>query len=152
MNSIDKILEENGVYEIGEFNLEELLPNLSDLFTEDTLSNNTNLGGKLTNVKIIIYSLEGVNVPHFHIHSDNKKMMPDGDCCIMICEPKYFIHGNHRGKLNNKQAKNLNDLLSKPYRNKNMSIWEYMYDFWKRSFGVNLKPCQQPDYSKLNLS
>lgn len=150
MNFTDNILENNGVYEIGEFNLEEFLPNMSDIFVEDTVVAGANLGGKLTKVKISVYANEG-NIPHFHIHSDNKKMMPDGDCCIMICEAKYFEHGNHKGKLNNNQAKNLNMILSSPSkRDKSISIWKAIWNIWHNYVDSNIRKCDQPNYSLLN--
>lgn len=128
---------------------------MSNILTEDVVVNKTDLGGKLTKVRISVYGAEGEHVPHFHIHPADskfdKKMMPNGDCCIKICEAEYFEHGNHLGKLNNNQAKNLNDLLKQKYKHDpRISNWQAIFNYWKINLDSNLQPCLQPDYSRLN--
>lgn len=113
-----------------------------------------NFSGKAGNCKIFIRTEEGENVPHFHIESMNiKNNKPAFKSAIKIFEANYFLHGQYKSTLNNKQKEVLNNFLNEPFKNSNYNKWQIIRNEWFRannedmSYGESRIP--QPNYNML---
>lgn len=115
--------------------------------TEEVIKGNIDFGGRVKKQDINIYPNEGKYVPHVHIEAGGS--VNNFSCCVMLDKAEYFVHGKHKDKLTNKQAKILNEVMKSPYDDK-FSIWEICVLFWERNSMNKVKVSQQPDYSKLN--
>lgn len=106
--------------------------------------------GVILNVKlkIEVFDDEGDFIPHLHITSDDNKI----DCCACIAHPRFFLHGTHTKKLNNKkQAEILNQWLSEHCHRFNFedkTNWEFIAASWS-PISLFDKEMKQPDYSLL---
>ena len=86
---------------------------------------------KLGECSIIVYGDEGDRLPHFHLVNFNKNPKQSIDCCICINEPRYFIHGNHRGTLTDAQALALEKVMtSKSKIFPERSVWGVTRGLW----------------------
>ena len=100
---------------------------------------------------ISVYSTDPGNIPHFHVYSKDNKI----DSCIEICDNRYFIHGIHKGILNSKYSKLLQEfLLQKPLSPKGKNFqnnWYYIVKLWNSSNrGVKVPSNQKmPDYTTI---
>ncbi len=100
---------------------------------------------KLGKIKIYVYSAEG---KHPHMHLVNESI--DFEACLMLYEPKYFIHGNKIGTFNSKQLKVINNFLSQHYANSPLTIWQsacMVWDFSNNDHKFDYYK-KQPDYTK----
>ena len=100
---------------------------------------------------ISVYPSDPGNIPHFHVYSKDNKI----DTCIEICDSRYFRHGVHRGILNSKHSKLLQEfLLQKPLSPKGKNFqnnWYYIVKLWNSSNrGVKVPSNQKmPDYTTI---
>jgi hypothetical protein len=91
------------------------------------------VGGGFNNIKLAIFGNES-NYPHFHFYrvndTDGIPKNGYGGGCIMIREPKYFIHGNHKEKLKRKEPEALIEFLNSHHPKLKISIWSYIIILW----------------------
>ena len=109
---------------------------------------------------IEVYSKEGDYIPHFHFYTKDKKI----DGCMQIFNPDYFIHGNHKSMLTNRQLKQLINFLNDE-RYESVNNWRLIVFAWigenydeQTKIAKKLKiknykdpsnTINMPDYSKL---
>ncbi len=105
--------------------------------------------GYVGKFKIIVWSNEGGNIPHFHI-VDTSTLGRSFHTCVKIEVPEYFHHEGKTGTLNSSQRKALVDFLKKPF-DEDTSNWEYLIMTWNiNGSGKRLsKKMPIPDYTKL---
>lgn len=106
-------------------------------------------GGSIGECKVEIYGNEG-SIPHFHISNNTKTL----DCCVCIFSSNFFAHGNHNGRLNNGQCKELDKWLRLDNK-KGGTNWEAIRDYWIDHNTITdastmSKNTHQPDYTKMN--
>jgi len=113
---------------------------------EFKLSKKKGVGGY---IDIYVFGGEGSN-PHFHLIGEKLNI------CICIYQNRYFLHGSHQDRLNQKQKNELDAFLRKP--NKKMAgrftNWEAICVLWNTGndtypFNPNNK---QHDYTTMTES
>jgi hypothetical protein len=102
---------------------------------------------KLSNLKIYVYGGEG-KFPHMHIFNRSINF----ETCLMLYEPKYFIHGTKSDRFNKKQLVAIDNFLKTPYSDSPLSKWQVACMMWDASNNPS-KPLFsmkniQPDYTK----
>ena len=107
-----------------------------------------NFGKKLGTCVIMIYpndNYDDTGHPHVHVVPTNGK----SDVCVRLDVPEYFVHGHHKGKFNNSQAK-IFDTVMRQKSDNGKTIWERAVKIYNdvRSPKITLK--KQPDYTRLN--
>lgn len=154
MKSFEEILKEplpsklklESIYiELSGINLEDGL----FIFNEAKADSGVNLGKRLSSVVIEIRNLEGENKPHFHIISKNTKKGKRFETCIRLDTNAYFRHKDTHGILNKNNLKNLVEYLESPYKNTNLTIYQFLCNSWNNHPGYPRKvnPNQPiPDY------
>lgn len=86
-----------------------------------------NLIGSYSNTSIFVYSIEGENIPHFHIKIKGERT----DVCIKILTNDYFIHGKHKGVLNKSSLKKLVNFFNEKHNNEETN-WQYLISVWNK--------------------
>jgi hypothetical protein len=138
----------------------EKIKNFNKFINKETLNENTfeiddkmlmemATIGYIGKFKIIVWSNEGGNIPHFHI-VDISTLGQSFHTCVKIESPEYFHHEEKTDTLNSKQRKSLVDFLNKPF-DEDTSNWEYLIMTWNiNCSGKRLsKKMSIPDYTKL---
>ena len=97
----------------------------------------------LGKIKIYVYGAESKH-PHMHLFNDS-----GFESCLMLYEPKYFVHGSKNGTFNSKQLKVINNFLRSKCTDLPISNWQLACVMWDRSnndhkFKYTNK---QPDYT-----
>ena len=109
--------------------------------------------GDSKGVEVYVHTDDPGKIPHFHLR---KKGSGRGgyefDICVKFEKAEYFTHGKHKGKIDKKMAKALNDMLkSKDKYEKDMTYWKLAIIEWNRNNSdaeLSLE-LEQPDYTKL---
>lgn len=122
-----------------------------DVFEESTVYNKLPVK-KHGKCKIAIFENEGL-LPHFHIFNKDNTF----SCCIRLDKPEYFVHGEHKGTLNNNDIKKLIKVLNQSMPRYDLTRFEFMCMTWdstnKKKIGNLLNRnghYVMPDYTKLN--
>ena len=146
----NKVLELYEDFDL-EFILESEITNKRNIF---------NIKGQSVPCNIFVFDNEGDYIPHFHFRFEKHGKIIEG--CIKIMNAEYFIHSNHTGKLNNKEAQALNYWLGSPSDDKNYNTnWLKIVGKWNEirdnkyklpdpKDPKNLSLLKQPDYTMLN--
>lgn len=132
-------------YVIGTINFDE---NLNEVTIGDSKSSLRFKNSFKGQCSIEIYDNEGINMPHFHIVSSDKKF----NCCICIFDNRFFNHGTHQSILHRKDWKILDEWMRKPNKDdKTVTNWIKMVDDWKQLYDpkgkLNFDYDNQPDYT-----
>ena len=89
--------------------------------------------GFYDDLEVCVFSREGGNIPHVHVH-DTNTIGKQFDCCVKLEYPEYFDHGCHTDKLNSKQRHRLNDFMNADPKDVNFSTnYEIAVFMWNRS-------------------
>lgn len=134
-------------YVIGTINFDE---NLNEVTIGDSKSSLRFKNSFKGPCSVEIYDGEGINIPHFHIVSSDKKF----NCCICIFDNRFFNHGKHQSILARKDWKILDEWMRKPNKNdRTVTNWDKMVDEWKHLYDpkgkLNLDYDNQPDYTTI---
>ena len=125
-----------------------LYDKLDEVLDEQVLMEMAQVGVTRDSYAIYVYSINNGAKPHFHYTNKDKNF----HTCIEIEDAKYFLHGNKKDILNNRQLKNLVDFLEGPSKlEKYNTNWELIKDLWNlgdRQQYVN-NDCKMPDYRNL---
>ena len=125
-----------------------LYDKIDETLNEQMLMEMAQVGTTIDSYNVYVYSIDNGVKPHFHYASKDKNF----HTCIEIQEARYFLHGNKRDILNNKQLKNLIDFLEGPSKLKRYDTnWELIKDLWNlgdRQQYVS-DDQQMPDYENL---
>lgn len=101
---------------------------------------------------VCVHSIEGDNIPHFHLERDKKL----SDICIRLDTNEFFTHGEKEDMLNNSDCRELNRWLmleNTKYRSsitsKFFTNWQVLATFWNaRGRGI-IDLLDQPDYETI---
>ena len=86
--------------------------------------------GHIKNYKIIVWSNDRGNIPHFHI-IDSNTGGEDFNSCIKFLAPEYFFHEGKEGTLNTQERKQLVAFLQEENSDfPSMSNWEVAVRMW----------------------
>lgn len=103
------------------------------------------LKGKIKSVTVELFLREGWTKPHFHVYNDHFST------AIRLDTNEYFIHGKYKDKLNDRQAKILDEFLRGFDKGIDISRWTLAkYDFNREFPGHIITTKHQPDYTMLN--
>ena len=115
-----------------------------DQFVENTLGN-LNLKNKAKLLTIELFLREGWQKPHIHLYNDHFK------CAIRLDTNEYFIHGNYKDKLNDKQAKLFDNFMREKIKFRETTKWMLSIDNFNNEFPDHpIKIQEQPDYTMIN--
>lgn len=106
--------------------------------------------GSFSGYKVCIYGGEGP-IPHLHFKDSERKISG----CIRLDRPEYFIHNNHRSKLNSKEKTkfiqwiNSNETPFKKFA-ENLTVYQYAVILWnENNENYKMEEIPIPDYSQL---
>ena len=98
---------------------------------------------------VCVHSIEGDNIPHFHIERDGRK-----DVCVRLDINEFFNHGAKDETLNAKDSRTLCEWLNKPnlkYRTPEgipyYNNWKVLADMWNSHGTTKVDFGKMPDYS-----
>ena len=132
--------DENDYILIGDLELFED----HDSFVEKVIGN-LNLKNKAKLVIIELFLREGWQKPHLHLYNDHFK------CAIRLDTNEYFIHGNYKDKLNDKQAKLFDNFMREKIKFRETTKWMLSIDNFNNEFPDHpIKIQEQPDYTMIN--
>lgn len=110
--------------------------------------------GYTSGLEIYVNTDDGGNLPHFHMR--DKTDWNKFHTCILIEQPKYFLHEGKENILNSKQRKELVEFMeSQPsltkYAGKFATNWELICFLWDmNNSAVNISDdATMPDYRQL---
>ena len=115
------------------------------------LSGRNNL--KIKNVSaVVVHTIEGDNIPHFHLERKNRKMT---DICVRLDTNEFFTHGEKEDMLNNSDCLELDRWLRLENRKypinsdgiKFLMNWQVLATMWNSRLTGMLDLNDQPDYS-----
>lgn len=110
---------------------------------------NINLKNKVKMVTVELYLREGWEKPHLHIYNNDKSF----NCAVRLDVNSYFIHGDYKDVLNEKQAKLFDNFMKENPKNVSVSRWRYAVDTFNLEFPEHpIKTKEQPKYSMLNYT
>ena len=116
-----------------------------DSFVEKVIGN-LNLKNKAKLLTIELFLREGWQKPHIHLYNDHFK------CAIRLDTNEYFIHGNYKDKLNDKQAKLFDTFMRGSVDGPRfLSKWEYCIFTFNTEFPDHkIKIKEQSNYTMIN--
>lgn len=86
--------------------------------------------GRMDNFDIVVFTDDTGAVPHVHI-IDSATRGQEFDTCIQLGANKYFLHGNRRDILTDKQCKAFNIFMNAAHSNTHYrNNYEYALNMW----------------------
>lgn len=91
---------------------------------------------------VYVYPNDSGQKPHFHFILRSNKV----EGCIRLDTNEYFIHGSHKGTMNNDQLKILDNWLNQKNNKYNeFTNWEYAKYIWNQNenrskVNIDIKP------------
>ena len=117
---------------IGKVVKEEISKTARNYLIESHLDEMATIGMLTPKLRILVYTNDPGNIPHFHI-VDSDTNGHFFNCCIEIKNNRYFKHGAKTDTLNNRDRKGLVGFLNSIDKDFGIPYWRVLLIEWNRN-------------------